>query len=201
MKQKQIIAQELHSTQSALSTVDFKSGQTFTGRGSFPLDCFPRLLGEVHKNLHQADAQVTWEFLSWIDLLPTGHEQYRLRLVAQTTIPLVCQRCLGEYLQAVEVDSQFVLLDTQHEVDDFPLENDDEDALLNSFEFNLFDLLEDELLLALPIVPKHQDENCHEQLLHNIEVSDDHAEINSHLIDPKTGKLNPFLQLKKLKLN
>ena len=201
MKQKQIIAQELHSTQSALSNVDLKSGQTFTGKGAFAIDCFPRLLEEMHQIPHQEMTQVHWEILSWIDLLPTGQEQYRLKIVANTTIPLVCQRCLGDYPQAIEVNSQFVLLNTQNEVDDFPLENDDEDALLNSYEFNLFELLEDELLLALPIVPKHQDENCQGQLLKVVDNMNDQSGENIDLIDPKTGKLNPFLQLKKLKLN
>lgn len=201
MKQKQIIAQELHSTQSTLSNVDLKSGQTFSGKGSFAVDCFPRVMEEMYQMPGYDTAQVTWEIATWIDLLPTGQEQYRLKLVANTTIPLVCQRCLEGYPQPIEVNSQFVLLSTQEEVDDFPLENDDEDALLNSYEFNLFELLEDELLLAMPIVPKHQDENCHKQLLQEIEKSREPMGDQEDLIDPQTGKLNPFLQLKKLKLN
>ena len=128
MNQKQIIAQELHSTQSALSNIDFKSGQTFKGQGEFPLECFPRLLQEMPLAQRQSSYKVEWECLSWIDVLPTGQEQYRLKIKALTTIPLTCQRCLDDSLQNIEVNSQFVLLNTQAEVEDFPLENDDEDA-------------------------------------------------------------------------
>ena len=201
MNQKQIIAQELHSSQSALSNIDFKSGQTFKGQGEFSLDLFPRLLQEVPVTQHHNSFKVEWECFSWIDILPTGQEQYRLKIKALTTIPLICQRCLDDALQNIVVNSQFVLLNTQAEVDDFPLENDDEDALLNAFEFNLFDLIEDELLLALPLVPKHADQHCQKYLIKVNDQSDVQPEDSEDLIDPKTGKLNPFLQLKKLKLN
>jgi|APCry1669189534_1035231.scaffolds.fasta_scaffold05484_3 uncharacterized protein len=201
MNQKQIIAQELHSTQSALSNIDFKSGQTFKGQGEFPLESFPRLLLEMPLAQRQNSYKVEWECLSWIDVLPTGQEQYRLKIKALTTIPLTCQRCLDDSLQNIEVNSQFVLLNTQAEVDDFPLENDDEDALLNAYEFNLFELIEDELLLALPLVPKHADQHCQKYLINISEPSEAQLDEVEDLIDPKTGKLNPFLQLKKLKLN
>jgi uncharacterized protein len=201
MNQKQIIAQELHSSQSALSNIDFKSGQTFKGHGVFPIESFTRLMQEIPQGQHHDSVNIDWECLSWVDVLPTGHEQYRLKIQAKTTIPLVCQRCLDDYLQNVEVNSQFVLLNTQAEVDDFPLENDDEDALLNSYEFNLFELIEDELLLSLPIVPKHADQECQKQHIKIFEQSDPQLDESTSLIDPKTGKLNPFLQLKKLKLN
>ena len=92
-------------------------------------------------------------------------------------------------------------MNTQAEVDDFPLENDDEDALLNAYEFNLFELIEDELLLALPLVPKHADQHCQKYLINISEPSEAQLDEVEDLIDPKTGKLNPFLQLKKLKLN
>jgi len=201
MNQKQIIAQELHSSQSALSNIDFKSGQTFKGRGEFPLELFPRLLQEMPLVHHQNSFKVEWECLSWIDVLPTGQEQYRLKIQAITTIPLTCQRCLEDSVQKIEVNSQFVLLNTQVEVDDFPLENDDEDALLNAYEFNLFELIEDELLLAIPLVPKHADQHCQKYLINSPGQGDAQLDEIEDLIDPKTGKLNPFLQLKKLKLN
>jgi uncharacterized protein len=201
MNQKQIIAQELHSSQSALSNIDFKSGQTFKGRGEFPVECFPRLLQEMPLAQQKNSYKVEWECLSWIDVLPTGQEEYRLKIKALTTIPLTCQRCLDDSLQNIEVNSQFVLLNTQAEVDNFPLENDDEDALLIAYEFNLFELIEDELLLALPLVPKHSDQHCQKYLINISEQGEAQLDEIEDLIDPKTGKLNPFLQLKKLKLN
>jgi uncharacterized protein len=201
MNQKQIIAQELHSSQSALSNIDFKSGQTFKGQGVFSIEFFTRLLQEMPLGQLHDSINVEWECFSWVDVLPTGQEQYRLKIQAKTKLPLVCQRCLDDYLQNVEVNSQFVLLNTQSEVDDFPLENDDEDALLNSYEFNLFELIEDELLLSLPIVPKHADQECQKHHIKIVEQSELKLDESTSLIDPKTGKLNPFLQLKKLKLN
>jgi uncharacterized metal-binding protein YceD (DUF177 family) len=49
----------------------------------------------------------------------------------------MCQRCLEDFSQPIKAQSKFVLLNSQEDVDDFPLETDDEDALLISHEFTV----------------------------------------------------------------
>lgn len=84
---------------------------------------------------------------------PPG-QQLWLHLQVGSQVPRVCQRCLKSYLQPVSVDRwfRFVLDEAQalQEDDDVP-----EDLLVWTPKFNLFELIEDEVLLDLPLIPKH----------------------------------------------
>lgn len=205
MNRKKIPASELHSTPSALENVDFKSGQVYVGKGFLAFCNFPRLTQELHAldPLADVDQQgLEWQLESWVDVLATGREEYRLRLKVHAFFLMECQRCMSAYQDPIEVDSQFVLLPTEELVDAFPLENDVEDALLNSHSFNLMELIEEEVLLALPLVPKHPEGQCANSWLGDGQIqSSDELLTKSEEIDPVTGKKNPFLTLKKLKLN
>jgi uncharacterized protein len=77
-----------------------------------------------------------------------------LHLAAQTRLNLVCQRCLGPVEEAIsfERDFRFVGSEEQAERED---ENSEEDVLALSADFDLLELVEDELLMALPASPKH----------------------------------------------
>lgn len=81
--------------------------------------------------------------------------QLWLHLQAQADVPQVCQRCLSPYPQPVEVDRWFRFVADEATA----LAEDDaseEDVLVLDPRFNLHQLLEDELLLALPLVPMHE---------------------------------------------
>ena len=80
--------------------------------------------------------------------------QVWLHLTAQTHLPQTCQRCLGEVLLPLEVERsyRFVADEAAAEAQD---DESEEDVLAISREFNLLALIEDELLMALPLVPMH----------------------------------------------
>ena len=80
--------------------------------------------------------------------------QVWLHLKAQTHLPQTCQRCLGEVSTLLEVERsyRFVADEATAEAEDDAC---DEDLLAISREFNLLELIEDELLMALPQVPMH----------------------------------------------
>lgn len=83
-----------------------------------------------------------------------GEDQVWLHLQADADVVLQCQRCLLPLAEAVNVDRHFRFVadeDTAAALDD---EMDDE-VLVLAKSLNLRDLLEDELLLALPLVPRH----------------------------------------------
>jgi hypothetical protein len=80
MAKKPIIAQDLNSTPSALSMVDFKSGQTFQGSGTLNIENFPRLLERSQQTSSLRPTSVQWNCFTWIDTLPDGREEYRLQL-------------------------------------------------------------------------------------------------------------------------
>ena len=83
-----------------------------------------------------------------------GEEQVWLHLRADADVILQCQRCLRPLDEAVEVDRHFRFVkdeDTAAALDD---ETEDE-VLVLARSLNLRDLVEDEMLLALPLVPRH----------------------------------------------
>lgn len=86
---------------------------------------------------------------------PPGQHLW-LHVLVNTQVPLTCQRCLQLYHQLVAVDRwfRFVIDEAQalQEDDDVP-----EDLLVWSPKFNLLELIEDEVLLDLPLIPKHED--------------------------------------------
>ncbi len=77
-----------------------------------------------------------------------------LALQASATLWLTCQRCLLPFQHALSLDQRilFVHGEAQAEALDAELE---EDVLALTKSMNLQLLVEDELLLALPLVPRH----------------------------------------------
>lgn len=83
-----------------------------------------------------------------------GEDQVWLHLLADADVVLQCQRCLLPLDEAVHVDRHFRFVadeDTAAALDD---EIEDEVLALPK-ALNLRDLVEDEMLLALPLVPRH----------------------------------------------
>lgn len=193
---------ELNASLSSLSQVDFKSGQLVHGKGFLKLTELPRIVDEIKKRFAEyefSEQGLMWELHSWIDELPGGGQLYRIQLILDLAYPLECQRCLQAFSDELHIDSQFVMKESLEEVDNFPLDNDDEDALLTSHQFQLLELIEDEILLNLPLIPKHPPEVCDSKMIYipgiapSREGNVRHEEEN----EPK----NPFASLKKLKFD
>ena len=78
------------------------------------------------------------------------------------SVPLVCQRCMGRVDVPVVAESRVVLVAVPAEADKLP-------AGMESFfaeggRVALRDLVEEELMLALPLVPRHESSrDCHTQ--------------------------------------
>jgi uncharacterized protein len=81
-------------------------------------------------------------------------DQPALHLQIDAQLPLQCQRCLMPYAQAVQVDREFAFVKDEAMAEAFDDESD-VDLLVASRQFDLAALIEDELLMAMPIVPKH----------------------------------------------
>ncbi|WP_317202318.1 DUF177 domain-containing protein [Janthinobacterium sp.] len=108
----------------------------------------------------------------------------QLTLSVAGSVQLVCQRCLTPY--AYEIDASTILMlakDDAHadEIEEI-ISDETIDVIVGSRSMDVADLIEDEALLALPQVPKH-------------EVCPDTALIDS----TKTEKKLPFAGLKDLK--
>jgi uncharacterized protein len=116
------------------------------------------------------------------------------------TYPLECQRCLQAFEEKVQFTSQFILLPTQEEVDAFPMDDDEEDALLISHQFDLIELFEDELLLNLPLIPKHPEGLCELDHIYLSDIRIDKNGLEAGKDDQKERK-TAFEALKKLKFD
>lgn len=102
-----------------------------------------------------ADRPVRWVARGQLQTDASGQGRVWLHLQAGVTLPLTCQRCLGpaDITLQVERAFRFVATEAQAESED---EASEEDVLVLSRDFDLAALVEDELLMALPLVPRHE---------------------------------------------
>ena len=76
-----------------------------------------------------------------------------LRLQASAQVQLVCQRCLEPFAASLSVDNELELSTSALEI---AQADDDVDRVLATPAMNVAELIEDELILGLPQVPKHE---------------------------------------------
>ena len=133
------------------------AGATLEGR--WPQQAFARLAESV---LPGGDAPpVEWRVDGEHGPLAGGAPRHWLNLSASTTVALQCQRCLQPVAEPLSFERRFCFVDSEEEAERLDEEIDD-DVLVASRAFDLQALVEDELILALPIVPRH--EVCPESL-------------------------------------
>lgn len=82
-----------------------------------------------------------------------------LHLHIDAQLPVTCQRCLDQMQVQLNLDFNYIICQALPIETD---ENDDTDWLEAASEMNLQELIEDELLLAMPIAPMH-DHDCSKQ--------------------------------------
>jgi uncharacterized protein len=106
-----------------------------------------------------------WLHCELVGLRETGEAgKPGLRLRVSGRLDLRCQRCLAEVDFECAIDSRLLLtLPGENEIDEWPAGEleaewlDQYDAIPASRELSVLTLVEDEVLLALPIVPRHAD--------------------------------------------
>lgn len=76
----------------------------------------------------------------------------------QTDAKLICQRCMGEMDLPIKLDFQIAFARSEAEMERLP--EGYEVTLIEDTPMMLSDIIEDEILLALPAIPKHLDEKC-----------------------------------------
>ncbi len=87
-------------------------------------------------------------------LLGTGKQfrQPSLHLNIKANLAVTCQRCLDEMLVNLNLNFDYLISSTEISEAE---ENDEIDWLEANHEMDVCELIEDELLLALPIAPTH----------------------------------------------
>jgi len=150
------------------------------------------LLSNYERLMQETQGLVVENRLYWtarVDLRPdvAGQPAHWLHLTVTTTLPQICQRCLGPVDVLVQVDREFRFVDSEA-VAEQQDEECEEDLLVISREFDLASLVEDEVLMALPLVPRH--ETCPVDV--KMVAADDDFEAPAE-------KPNPFAMLAQLK--
>lgn len=136
---KAFIINNLEFAQNALKLVD-----------SFEIAAFKRLqetLALTEQNRHLSAIHV--------ELLGNNmrFRQPSLHLHIKTQLPIICQRCLDEMQIDLDLSFDYLISNTpSNEQDD----SDEVDWLEANSEMDLQALIEDELLLAMPIAPIHE---------------------------------------------
>lgn len=149
--------------------------RTFAGR--MPLAAMKRLAG----GLADAKGEVEYELDFDKDLAGVSGVHVR----ARTALPLICQRTLERFEQPVEIDAKLGFI--VDEADEAALPAGYEPLLLDPAGLRPADVIEDELILALPVFP----------------VKPGTQEMEREWTDTATevaAKPNPFAVLKNVKL-
>ncbi len=129
-------------------------------------------------------SEVAWSAQGEQRPAPGGEPQTWLHVRAATAVSLECQRCLKPMTVSVQVERSFLFVHGEDAAAELDADSED-DVLALTRSLDLRELVEDELLLALPIVPRH--DICPEPL--PVRANDPLAE----------EKPNPFAALAALK--
>lgn len=129
--------------------------------GQWPLGSLDRLTTDAAV---AGDGQVHWTLVAERRPVAGGGADPWLHLHADAAVRLTCQRCLQPVEAALAVQRSFRFVADEAEAERLDEAADDEDvlALPPRGRLDLLPLLEDELILALPLVPMH--EACPEPL-------------------------------------
>lgn len=106
-----------------------------------------------------------------------------IQVTIKGTINLHCQRCLGGLVHVIDLQAAILLVENESELSRLD-ENVSVDGILAASDMDALALIEDEIILSLPISPRHREDECSVREL-----------TNSNTI----GKKHPFTMLAKLK--
>ncbi|MEM7053527.1 MAG: YceD family protein [Pseudomonadota bacterium] len=113
--------------------------------GSMPLSRLKRVQDVLLEP--ELDDAIGFEASFWRD----DQGNLRLDCMLNGRVPLRCQRTLKRYLQAIDSKSSLAVIESEAELSALP--DDLEPKICPDGRLNIAELVEDELLLALPLVP------------------------------------------------
>lgn len=157
-----------------------------TLRGSDPVADYARLSAELAESA--PEARVAWTARGEDRTGSDGAPVSWLHLHAEATLPFVCQRCLAPVSLDLEVDRWFRFA-ADEEAAAIEDEASEEDVLVAARDFDLKGLIEDELLMEIPVTPRH--DVCPEPVRLSAEDAD--------FEQANEARPNPFAALGELK--
>lgn len=149
-----------------------------------------RSLPRVVELVGETEELVTVEMNFWRD------DQYRCVIQGhlETLATVVCERCLNPVDQSVVSDFTLCVVSSDEAARDIPREYDP--LILTEQFVDVADIVEDEILLALPMFSYHADPDCDQGMIPRHEVQQE-READAQSSEQKP---NPFSVLSTLKL-
>jgi uncharacterized protein len=151
--------------------------------GIWPLEELPRLAASAHPGAPAAAGALRWSARGEQRPRRGGEPDTWLHLRLATRLHLECQRCLQPVETPLEIERSLRFVQGEDEAAALDADSE-EDVLALTRWLDLRELAEDELLLALPIVPRH--EQCPQAL-------------PSAAGEDEVARENPFAALQALK--
>jgi uncharacterized protein len=118
-------------------------------RGDAGMADLPRLAQSV------LDAGARVHFLIEGRVDDEGHPGAVMKLAGR--LPLRCERCNGPMEFVLEREVPFRFAQDERELNALPLEDDEVEEVVGSPAMDLLAWVEDEAILSLPLVPRHED--------------------------------------------
>lgn len=129
--------------------------------GDLSLDNFQRLAKEAVQETSINQSENAIFVMIEVSADKRNQQMFRLKIDSTGQLPLQCQRCLQTFMQSICVNTEITLLESSS-CENLLYENEDflvlEDLSIYSHKhgLSLLELIEDELLLSIPISPKHE---------------------------------------------
>jgi uncharacterized protein len=117
---------------------------TFSGKGR--LEDLPRL----EETLANADCELRYKVTAQLDKA----RRKVVSCIIEGFVFLTCQSTLESFRHEISIDDRLVLVDQESELPPIEEESDAEDYLVASEPIFVLDLVEDAVLLSLPMVPR-----------------------------------------------
>lgn len=108
------------------------------------------------ERLHDLLAEVSGSISFRLQGFKSERGELMLHLVVSGVIQLACQRCLKAIPFDLDVDNLLEIIPEGADMSQDELEDDTKDFLPLAGELNVAELVEDEILLALPVAPRHE---------------------------------------------
>jgi uncharacterized protein len=115
--------------------------------GEIALPDLPRLA----ESLLDADGSLRYAVQGWVDADGPG-----AALELSAHLRLACQRCNTPLGYRLERKTRFRFVHNEAELEAQPLDDDEADAIVGSKSMDLRGWIEDEAILSLPLVPRHE---------------------------------------------
>ncbi len=115
--------------------------------GKVEIEQLPRLA----QSLASSDGVLRYGIDGLID--DDGHPSADMHLDGM--LQLTCQRCNNPLEFALDRTTRFRFVTSEDELNALPVEDDEVDAVIGSCALNLYDWIEEEAILSLPLVPRH----------------------------------------------